>query len=106
MNEINKDEMFGNFKAFLKAKGVELQEGSYTNRIRKGCDILAESVNLSQRAFERAKDAMDQGLDQLRQTVHEHTAPKDETSGTPPPPPKAASSKSRPSSKPKRRAKA
>jgi hypothetical protein len=79
MNEINKEEMFGNLKSFLKAKGIELQEGAYTRRIQKGCEILTDSVNLSQRTFDRAKTAMDKGLEQLKLAVHERTAPKSET---------------------------
>jgi hypothetical protein len=76
MKEISKEEIFGNLKSFLKSKGINLEEGSYSTGIRKGCDILTDTVNLSQRALERAKDAMDKGLDQVRQTVHEKTAPK------------------------------
>src|SRR5579864_5077341 len=76
MNEINKEEMFGNLRNFLKSKGIELQEGSYADGIRKSCDMLADTVNLSQRGFEHAKNAMGKGLDQLRQTIHECTAPR------------------------------
>lgn len=76
MKEINKEEMFGNLKGFLKSKGIELQEGSYADGIRKGCDLLTDSVNASQRAFDRAKNAVDKGWDQMRQTIHEKTAPK------------------------------
>jgi len=76
MSDIKKEEMFGNLKNFLKSKGIEIQEGSYANGIRKGCDILTDTVNMSQRAFDRAKVAVDKGLDQVRQTVHEKTAPK------------------------------
>lgn len=76
MKEINKEEMFSNLKGFLKSKGIELQEGSYAEGIRKGCDLLTDTVNVSQRAFDRAKDVMDKGLDQVRQTIHEKTAPK------------------------------
>ncbi len=76
MKEINKEEMFSNLKGFLKSKGIELQEGSYSERIRKGCDLLTDTVNVSQRTFDRAKDAVDKGLDHVRQTIHEKTAPK------------------------------
>jgi hypothetical protein len=76
MSDIKKEEMFGNLKSFLKSKGIEIQDGSYANGIRKGCDILTDTVNMSQRAFDRAKVAVDKGLDQARQTVHEYTAPK------------------------------
>ena len=76
MNQINHEELFGNLKTFLKSKGIELQEGSYAQRIRQGCDILTDSINVSQRTLRRAKSAMDKGLDRLRQTIHEQTAPK------------------------------
>lgn len=76
MKEIDKEEMFGNLKGFLKSKGIELQEGSYADGIRKGCDLLTDTVNVSQRAFDRAKNAVDKGLDQVRQSIHEKTAPK------------------------------
>lgn len=89
MKEINKEEMFSNLKDFLKTKGIELQEGSYSQGIRKGCDLLTDTVNLSQRAFDRAKDAMDKGLDQVRQTIHEKTAPKPPVVTTDDPSPKA-----------------
>jgi hypothetical protein len=82
MKEINKEEMFSNLKGFLKSKGIDLQEGSYSDGIRKGCDLLTDTVNLSQRTFDRAKDAMDKGLDQVRQTIHEKTAPKPPTAPT------------------------
>ena len=78
MSDIKKEEMFGNLKNFLKSKGIEIQEGSYANGIRRGCDILTDTVNMSQRAFDRAKVAVDEGLDKARQTVHEYTAPKTE----------------------------
>ena len=79
MSDIKKEEMFGNLKNFLKSKGIEVQEGSYAEGIRKGCEILTDTVNMSQRAFDRAKVAVDKGLDQVRQTVHEKTAPKSKT---------------------------
>ena len=78
MSEIKKEEMFGNLKSFLKSKGIEIQEGSYASGIRRGCDILTDTVNMSQRAFDRAKVVVDEGLDKARQTVHEYTAPKTE----------------------------
>ena len=76
MNQINKEEMFGNLKSFLKSKGIEVQEGAYAQRIRQGCELLTDSINVSQSTLKRAKSAMDQGLDQLRQTIHEQPAPK------------------------------
>jgi len=68
--------MFNHLKGFLKTKGIEMQEGAYTQRIRRGCELLTDSVNLSQDALRRAKASVDKGLDQLRQVIHEQTAPK------------------------------
>jgi hypothetical protein len=81
MSDIKKEEMFGNLRSFLKSKGIDIQEGSYANGIRRGCDILTDTVNMSQRAFDRTKTVVEQGLDQARQTVHEYTAPKAKTGG-------------------------
>jgi len=75
MKQIKKEEMFGNLKSFLKSKGIEVQEGAYAQRIRQGCELLTDSINVSERTLKQAKSAMDKGLDQLRQTIHEQTAP-------------------------------
>ena len=76
MKKIKKEELYANLKQFLKSRGIDLQEGTYTERIRKGCGVLTDSVNLSQDALMRAKTAVDGGLDHLRQVIHEKTAPK------------------------------
>src|SRR5215831_18025781 len=76
MNKIDKDELFRHFSDFLKARGVQLQEGLYTKGVQKGCELLADSVNLSQEAWERARAEMERQLDQKRQVIHEKTAPK------------------------------
>jgi hypothetical protein len=89
MKQIKKEEVFGNFRDFLKSKGIELQEGLYTQRIRQGCEIAADSVNLSQRALRETKSAVNRGLEHLRQVIHEQTAPKP-AGGQAPPPPAAA----------------
>ena len=82
MSDINKEEMFSHLKGFLKSKGIEIQDGSYADGIRKGCEILTDTVNMSQRALGSAKDAVEKGLDQVRQTVHEKTAPKSKPAAT------------------------
>lgn len=92
MNEVKHEELFGNLKSFLKTKGIELQEGTYTHRVQQGCEILADSINVSQRTLKSAKSAVGKGLDQIRQTIHEQTAPKA-------PPAAGASQKKRPSNK-------
>jgi hypothetical protein len=75
MKTIERDEVFQNLKGFLKTKGIELQEGSYTRGIQHGCGILADTVNLSQRALARAKTEMGKRLKQVRQVIHEKTGP-------------------------------
>ena len=96
MKTVNKDELFQNLSGFLKSKGIELKEGSYTHRVQQGCGLLAEAVNATQKTVRRAKTKADQTLDQIRQSIHKATAP------TPPPAPKAsAKPKSAPRAKTK-----
>ena len=76
MNKIDKDELFGHVSEFLKSKGVQLETGSYTRTIQKGCQVLADTINLSQQAMERAKSGFEKKIDQARQIIHEKTAPQ------------------------------
>lgn len=94
MNKIDKDELYGHVQEFLKGKGVELQDGLYTRRIRQGCDILAKTINGSREALNRAKAEADRRLDEVRQVIHEKTAPRRPT-GSPPPPPQPAAPKTK-----------
>jgi hypothetical protein len=93
MKRINHDELYEHLCGFLKAKGVALQQGSYPNKVQKGCKLLADAINLSQAGLQRAKVEVDKKLDQMRQVIHEKTAPKPPRASPPPqsPPPKAAS---------------
>jgi hypothetical protein len=93
MNPIRKDELYENVSQFLKHKGIELKEGSYTKGIHAGCSLLADAINLSQTGLERAKvgldktrDGIEKKLDRVRQVIHEKTAPKPPVSAAPPPP--------------------
>ncbi len=76
MKHIEKDELYRHLSAFLRAKGIDLKEGSYTNFIHNGCKVLAEAVNLSQQGLERAKNGLNEKLGQVRQAIHQKTAPK------------------------------
>ncbi|MBK9139656.1 MAG: hypothetical protein IPM17_12980 [Verrucomicrobia bacterium] len=76
MKEIKSDELFANLTTFLKDKGIELTEGSYSQRIRQGCDLLADAVNLTQAGLARAKAEIDEKLEHMRRIIHEKTAPK------------------------------
>lgn len=84
MKKIDKDELFQNVSTFLKSKGVTLDEGSYTQRIHQGCDLLADTINETQEVVARARVEVDKTLDQIRHMIHEATAPKE--SGSPPAP--------------------
>jgi len=76
MKHIEKEELYQHLSEFLKTKGVELKEGSYTNFIHNGCKVLADAINLSQQGLRRAKSGLDQKLDRMRQVIHHKTAPK------------------------------
>jgi len=76
MKPIEKDELFNHLNGFLKTRGIELTDGSYANGIQKTCSLMADAINLGQQGFERAKTEFDKRLDQLRQVIHEKTAPK------------------------------
>ncbi len=76
MKTIQKDELFEHLSGFLRAKGIELQNGSYAHRIRQGCNLLADAVNLTQGGLAKAKAEIDDKLSRMRQVIHEKTAPK------------------------------
>lgn len=85
MKPINKDELYEHLGGFLKSKGIELKDGSYAKRIQQGCSVLSDVINLGQSGIEKAKVGTEKKLDQLRQVIHEKTAPK-----TPAPAPQPA----------------
>jgi len=102
MKQLNQDELYENLRGFLKGKGIELQVGSYARGIQKSCSLLSDAINLGQQGLDRAKTEIDKKLDQMRQVIHEKTAPK--TAASPPktgtphasaaqPPPAAAKAK-------------
>jgi len=76
MKALERDELYQHLSGFLKNKGVELKEGGYTRAIQKSCGLLVEAINLGQKGFDRAKVEIDKKLDQMRQVIHEKTAPK------------------------------
>ena len=76
MKPIEKDELYEHVSQFLKAKGIEMKDGSYPRGIQKGCSILVDAINLSQKGLSQAKVQIDKNLDRMRQVIHEKTAPK------------------------------
>jgi hypothetical protein len=76
MKPIQKDEIYAHISQFLKAKGIEMKDGSYPRGIQAGCSLLADAINLSQKGIKRAKTEIDKNVERVRQVIHEQTAPK------------------------------
>ena len=76
MKPIEKEELYAHLSDFLRSKGIELKEGSYSKVIHNGCKVLAEAINLSQKGVRRAKSGLDGKLDEMREFIHQKTAPK------------------------------
>ncbi len=76
MKTIDKKELYENLGNFLRAKGIELKDGSYAQGIEKACSFLTDAINLGQMGLERAKQGLDRNVDRVRQVIHEKTAPK------------------------------
>ncbi len=76
MKKIERDELYENLRGFLKSKGIALDSGTYTQRIHQGCNFLADAINAAQKTVARARAEADKKLHQLRQSIHEATAPK------------------------------
>jgi hypothetical protein len=81
MKPIEKDELFDHLSQFLKTKGIEMKEGSYTTGIQKGCTLLADAINVSQKGIKRARTEINKKLERMRQVIHEKTAPKASRAG-------------------------
>ena len=103
MKTIKKDELFQTLGDFLKLKGVELKDGAYAQRIRQSCNLLTDAINGTQKTVKHAKVEVDRKLDQLRQSIHDATAPKRPPAPSSPGPASAGTSKAkkgRPTRKP------
>jgi hypothetical protein len=83
MKTIKKDELFGNLSRFLKTKGVELKEGVYSQRVNRACNLLTDAINVTQKTVGSARVKADKKLEQLRQTIHEATAPSPAPAASP-----------------------
>jgi hypothetical protein len=94
MKPIEKSELYQHVNEFLKTKGVEIKDGTYARHLEKSCGLLTDAINLTQKGMERAKSEIDKRLEQMRQVIHEKTAPK--TSAQPPPRPRAATQQAAP----------
>jgi hypothetical protein len=75
MKRIKSDELYANLTEFLKTKGVEFTDGSYTRSIQRGCSFLTDAINRANRAVEQTRAELKDKMDRLRQKIHEKTAP-------------------------------
>ncbi len=85
MKPIEKHELYENLRQFLKGKGIELTEGSYSKGIHASCSLLADAINLSQAGIERARNEIGKQINHVRQVIHEKTAPRGAKRPQPPP---------------------
>ncbi len=76
MQKIEKDELFNHLRGFLKSRGITLDNGAYADGIQHGCGLLTDAINATQQTMSRAKVEVDTKLEQLRQSIHDATAPK------------------------------
>ena len=83
MKPLNQDDLYQNLQVFLKGKGIDLQQGSYARGIQKSCSLLTDAINLGQQGLDRAKAEIDKKLDQMRQVIHEKTAPRKSAAAPP-----------------------
>jgi hypothetical protein len=90
MKTIGSEEIFDTVSQFLKTKGVELTEGAYSRRFRKGCSLLTDAINHTQSGLQKAKTGVDRKLDEVRRIIHEKTAPPTPEPATQPAPPPPA----------------
>jgi hypothetical protein len=105
MTPIQRDEIYENLSGFLKGKGIALTNGTYAQGVQKSCRLLTDAINLSQKGLERAKVEVDKKLDQMRQVIHEKTAPKSKPAarGRQAAPGKAKPRSAKPKAKPAKR---
>jgi hypothetical protein len=76
MKPIQKNELYAHVSQFLKAKGIEMKDGSYPRGIQAGCSLLADAINLSQKGIKQAQAEINKNLERMREVIHEKTAPK------------------------------
>jgi hypothetical protein len=86
MKSIKKGELYRNLGGFLQTRGIELKEGAYSKRIEQACGILADAINAGQTGFEKARTEAGRTLEEVRQFIHEKTAPPTPPAPTPPSP--------------------
>lgn len=75
MKTLKKGELFRSVKKHLEANGVILEKGEASDKLRAGCALLTAVATKGQSSFQTAKNAVTEQIDNLRQTIHDKTAP-------------------------------
>jgi hypothetical protein len=83
MKTLKKNELLGHVTNFLKNKGIVLEEGSASTKLKTGCEAITGIINQGNRSIKNVQKEVTAGVDKVRQVIHESTAP------TPAPAPKA-----------------
>jgi hypothetical protein len=84
MKPIAKNELFKNLSGFLKSKGIELTDGSYVKGIQQTCTLLTNAINVGQESLGKAKTELNKTCAQVKQVIHEKTAPTPPQASAPP----------------------
>jgi type IV secretory pathway TrbL component len=58
-----------------------LEEGAYSKRIQQSCNVLSDIINTTGETVAKAKVEVDKTMDNVRQYIHEATAPKTGSAG-------------------------
>lgn len=74
MKTIKQNELYDNVSEFLRSRGIELKEGPYSRRIRQGCTLLTDAINVAQKGLHTAKTQVETKVDEMRQVIHQKMA--------------------------------
>ena len=76
MKTIKQNELYEHVSEFLRSRGIELKEGTFTRRIQQGCTLLTDAVNTAQQGLNKAKTQVETKVNEVRQAIHRKTAPQ------------------------------
>jgi len=76
MKTIKHNELYEHVSEFLRSRGIELKDGTFTRGIRRGCTLLTDTVNTAQQGLHKAKSQVETKVNEVRQAIHRKTAPR------------------------------
>lgn len=76
MKTIKHNELYEHVTEFLRSRGIELKDGTFTRGIRRGCTLLTDTVNTAQQGIHKAKNQVETKVNEVRQAIHRKTAPR------------------------------